>query len=105
MVGPAGWESTYIGQIKAKDFGFDGNFESVSTEASVTYAKLDAAYKAERGVIFYAYTPDWIFSAYDLRRLDEPPFDGYAQTTRRAIPCTRLTAAGSSSVRPSMPTG
>lgn len=86
LVGPAGWESTYIGQIKAKDFGFDGNFESISTEASVTYAKLDAAYKAERGVIFYAYTPDWIFSAYDLRRLDEPPFDGYAQDNKKGDP-------------------
>ncbi|MHC6226173.1 ABC transporter substrate-binding protein [Pseudomonas sp. X10] len=86
LVGPAGWESTYIGQIKAKDFGFADNFESVSTEAAVTYARLDAAYKAERGVIFYAYTPDWIFSAYDLRRLDEPPFDGYAQDNKKGDP-------------------
>lgn len=86
LVGPAGWESTYIGQIKAKDFGFDGNFESISTEAAVTYAKLDSAYKAGRGVIFYAYTPDWIFSAYDLRRLEEPPFDGYAQDNKKGDP-------------------
>lgn len=86
LVGPAGWESTYIGEIKAKDYGFDGNFESVSTEAAVTYAKLSAAYKAERGVVFYAYTPDWIFSAYDLRRLEEPPFDGYAQDNQKGDP-------------------
>jgi len=33
LVGPAGWESTYIGQIKAKDYGFADKFESVSTEA------------------------------------------------------------------------
>ncbi|KPA91215.1 MULTISPECIES: glycine betaine ABC transporter substrate-binding protein [Pseudomonas] len=86
LVGPAGWESTYIGEIKAKDFGFARNFESVSTEAAVTYARLDAAYKAGRGVVFYAYTPDWIFSAYDLRRLDEPPFDGYAQDNKKGDP-------------------
>ena len=86
LVGPAGWESTYIGQIKSKDYGFSDKFESVSTEASVTYAKLSAAYKANRGVVFYAYTPDWIFSAFDLRRLDEPAFDGYAQDNKKDDP-------------------
>ncbi|BAN49802.1 glycine betaine ABC transporter substrate-binding protein [Metapseudomonas resinovorans] len=86
LVGPAGWESTYIGEIKAKDYGFAGEFESVSTEAAVTYAKLDSAYKAGRGVVFYAYTPDWIFSTYDLRRLDEPSFDGYAQDNKKGDP-------------------
>lgn len=86
LVGPAGWESTYIGQIKAKDYGFADKFESVSTEASVTYAKLASAYKAQRGVVFYAYTPDWIFSAYDLRRLEEPAFDGYAQDNKKEDP-------------------
>jgi len=86
LVGPAGWESSYIGEIKAKDYGFSDKFESVSTEASVTYAKLAAAYKREKGVVFYAYTPDWIFSAFDLRRLDEPAFDGYAQDNKKDDP-------------------
>jgi len=86
LVGPAGWESTYIGQIKAKDYQFADKFEAVSTEASVTYSKLSAAYKAERGVVFYAYTPDWIFSAFDLRRLEEPAFDGYAQDNKKDDP-------------------
>lgn len=86
LVGPAGWESSYIGEIKAKDYGFADKFESVSTEASVTYAKLAAAYQREKGVVFYAYTPDWIFSAFDLRRLDEPAFDGYAQDNKKDDP-------------------
>lgn len=86
LVGPAGWESTYIGEVKSKDYGFADKFESVSTEASVTYAKLAAAYKGQRGVVFYAYTPDWIFSAYDLRRLEEPAFDGYAQDNKKGDP-------------------
>ena len=90
LVGPAGWESTYIGQIKAKDYGFADKFESVSTEASVTYAKLASAYKAQRGVVFYAYTPDWIFSAYDLRRLEEPAFDGYAQDNKKGDPLYKV---------------
>lgn len=86
LVGPAGWESTYIGQIKAKDYGFADKFEAISTEASVTYAKLASAYKAQRGVVFYAYTPDWVFSAFDLRRLEEPAFDGYAQENKKGDP-------------------
>jgi glycine betaine/proline transport system substrate-binding protein len=86
LVGPAGWGSTYIGQIKAKDYGFANNFDAVSTEAAATYAKLESAYRQKRGVVFYAYTPDWIFSAYDLRRLDEPAFDGYAQDDKKGDP-------------------
>jgi glycine betaine/proline transport system substrate-binding protein len=86
LVGPAGWGSTYIGEIKAKDYGFANNFDSVSTEAAATYARLEAAFRQKRGIVFYAYTPDWIFSAFDLRRLDEPAFDGYAQDDKKGDP-------------------
>lgn len=86
LVGPAGWESTYISEVKAKDYGFAPNFEIVSTEAAATYAKIDAAFKAKTGVLFYGYTPDWIFAAYDLRRLSEPAFDGYAQDNKKDDP-------------------
>lgn len=86
LVGPAGWESTYISEIKAKDYGFRPNFDIVSTEAAVTYAKVDAAFKQKIGVLFYGYTPDWVFAAYDLRRLEEPAFDGYAQDNKKGDP-------------------
>ncbi|NPD14742.1 ABC transporter substrate-binding protein [Xinfangfangia sp. D13-10-4-6] len=86
LIGPAGWESTYISQIKAKDYGFAPLFEDVSTEASVTYARIDAAFKAKTGVLFYGYTPDWIFVNYDLRLLQEPEFDGYAQDNKKDDP-------------------
>ncbi|AUT74235.1 MULTISPECIES: glycine betaine ABC transporter substrate-binding protein [Paraburkholderia] len=86
LVGPAGWGSTYIGEVKAKDYGFANSFDSVSTEAAATYARLEAAYRQNRGIVFYAYTPDWIFSAFDLRRLDEPAFDGYAQDDKKGDP-------------------
>lgn len=86
LVGPAGWESTYISEIKAKDYGFAPLFESVSTEAAATYAKIEAAFKGETGVLFYGYTPDWIFANYDLRRLAEPAFDGYAQDNKKGDP-------------------
>jgi glycine betaine/proline transport system substrate-binding protein len=86
LVGPPGWASTNIGLVKAKSYGYDSLFEPVLAEAAVTYAKLDAAYKEKRGVVFYAYTPDWIFSAYDLRELKEPPFDGYAQDSKKDNP-------------------
>jgi glycine betaine/proline transport system substrate-binding protein len=86
LVGPAGWPSTYISEIKARDYGFAPNFELVSTETAVTYAKIDAASKTRAGALFYAYTPDWIFASYDLRRLEEPAFDGYAQENKNGDP-------------------
>lgn len=86
LIGPAGWESTYISQIKAKDYGFAPLFEDISTEASATYAKIDAAFKAGTGVLFYGYKPDWIFVNYDLRLLEEPDFNGYAQDNKKDDP-------------------
>ncbi len=105
LVGPAGWESTYIGQIKAKDFGFADKFESVSTEASVTYAKLAAATRPSAAWCSTptprtGSSPPSTCAAWMNRHSTATP-----RTTRRATRCTRPMAAGNSSAPRWMPTG
>jgi glycine betaine/proline transport system substrate-binding protein len=36
-------------------------------------AQLKAAYTNEKPILFYYWTPEWLFAAYDLSPLDEPP--------------------------------
>ncbi|MBN34597.1 MAG: hypothetical protein CMM46_07430 [Rhodospirillaceae bacterium] len=72
--GAAGWQSVDYNAVKAKSMGFDEYWEPVIVEVPVFEGMLDAAYKKEEPVLFYYYTPEWIFGAYDLRALNEPAY-------------------------------
>jgi glycine betaine/proline transport system substrate-binding protein len=84
--GGPGWESTDVEQVKAKSYGYDDVFEPFIVEQWVMEAKLDAAYKRKTPVLFYFWTPEWIHTAYDLRKLEEPEFTGYAMDTKKDDP-------------------
>lgn len=72
--GAAGWQSVDYNAVKAKSMGFADYWEPVVVEVPVFEGMLDAAYKKEQPILFYYYTPEWIFGAYDLRKLDETPY-------------------------------
>ena len=72
--GAAGWQSVDYNAVKAKSMGFDQYWEPVVVEVPVFESMLDAAYQKQEPILFYFYTPEWIFGAYDLRKLSEPPF-------------------------------
>jgi glycine betaine/proline transport system substrate-binding protein len=46
-------------------------------------AKLKADYRRQRGILFNNWTPEWIHAQYDLRRLEEPPFNGFAMESKK----------------------
>jgi glycine betaine/proline transport system substrate-binding protein len=84
--GGPGWSSTNVEQVKAKSYGYDKFFEPFVVEQWVMEAKLSAAFKRKKPILFYFWTPEWIHSAYDLRRLEEPEFDGFAMTSKKDDP-------------------
>jgi glycine betaine/proline transport system substrate-binding protein len=84
--GGPGWNSTNVEQVKAKSYGYDKYFEPNIVADSMLKAKLKADYRRKRGILFYFWTPEWIHAAYDLRRLEEPPFDGYAMASKKDDP-------------------
>ncbi len=85
-VGPPGWNTVQINQLKAKSYGFDEHFEPIIISDAVFKAKLEVDIQAERPVLFYYWTPEWIHAAFDLRMLEEPPFDGYAMASMKNDP-------------------
>ena len=66
--------------------GFNQVFEPFVVEQWVMEAKLAAAYKRQKPVLFYFWTPEWIHSEFDLRLLEEPAFDGYASESKKDDP-------------------
>ena len=76
--GAVGWEATNHTEVRAKSYGFDKLFTASTVEQPVFLAQLAAAYQRKEPIVFYYWTPEWIFASYDLRMLDEPPFDGYS---------------------------
>lgn len=74
-IGPAGWASTEIGQIRAKSYGYAETFELLQIDEALGNAALDAAAKQNKPYVFYCYTPHTMFTLYDLVILDEPDYN------------------------------
>lgn len=81
--GAPGWSGVKINQVKAKGYGFDEYYTPVIISDSLVKAQLKTAYRKKKGILFYYWTPEWIHSAYDLRKLEEPTFTGYAGDSKK----------------------
>lgn len=81
--GPAGWGSTNIGLVKAKSYGFGDHIDAVVVSEAAFKAKFEADYAREKPVLFFYWTPEWLFAKYDLRQIEEPAFDGYAMESKK----------------------
>ena len=84
--GPAGWGSTNIGLVKAKSYGFDKHIDALVVNEGAFKAKFQADYARKKPVLFFYWTPEWLFAKYDLRQLEEPSFDGYAMDSKKGDP-------------------
>lgn len=76
-IGSEGWESTNRQMLRAKSYGIAANFELTTVDHAVFLAQLKAAYENRKPIVFYHWTPEWVFAAYKLTQLAEPPFDGF----------------------------
>jgi glycine betaine/proline transport system substrate-binding protein len=52
----------------------------------VFLAQLDAAITKKQPILFYYWEPEWIFAVFDLRKLEEPPFNGYTTDDYKGTP-------------------
>lgn len=72
----AGWVCEGINTKKLAVYGLAEDFTNTrggSGEALV--AAIEATLKRKRPVLFYYWGPSWLLGAYDLVKLEEPPFD------------------------------
>jgi glycine betaine/proline transport system substrate-binding protein len=84
--GPPDWNSTRIQLVKARSYGYAQHFDPLPLTDDDFTAKLRADYEEGKAALFYYWTPAWIHAALDLRRLKEPPFDGYAMPSLQSHP-------------------
>ncbi len=84
--GAPGWASTNVEKVKAKSYGYDQFFEPIEVPVAVFQAKLKTAYSRKKPILFYAWTPEWVHTIYDLVKLEEPPFNGYAMESKEDDP-------------------
>jgi len=71
--GPSSWKANEINSIKIRDYGL--NFTNLSVEQWAWLATLKAALVKKKPVIFYYWEPEWLFSEYDLVKIQEPAYE------------------------------
>ncbi|NVK40318.1 MAG: ABC transporter substrate-binding protein [Oceanospirillaceae bacterium] len=84
--GDPSWDSTKVERVKAKSFGYDEYFKALEVPDAIFKGYLKKAVRKNVGLLFYYWTPEWIFAEYDLRQLKEPAFDGYAMESKKDDP-------------------
>ncbi len=81
--GPPGWSARRHQLVKLKSYGLDGLYQPQDLTEEDFKRHVREAYKARQPVVFYFWTPDALHAGHDLRKLEEPPFDGYAMASKK----------------------
>jgi glycine betaine/proline transport system substrate-binding protein len=74
-IGAPGWASTVIERIRARSYGYDEVLDLEEYDGTVAWGALGTAVANEEPWIGFCYEPHFIFVAYDLTYLEEPPHD------------------------------
>ena len=90
--GAPGWGTTNTWMVKAKSYGFADMYKPMEVTDAAFKGQLKNAIRKQKGILFYYWSPEWIHAEYDLRLLEEPPFDGYAMDSKKGDPQYRAGA-------------
>ena len=74
-IGADGWGSTPIERIRARSYGYDETMELKIMEEEAALAEVDAAVAADKDIVFFCYTPHFMFAKNELVVLEEPAHD------------------------------
>ena len=84
--GAPGWGVTNIHTVKAKSYGFNEFYDPLVASDALMKAQLESTYARGEGMLFYYWTPEGLHLQYDLVKLKEPAFDGYAMAEMKGTP-------------------
>lgn len=84
--GAPGWNATNVELVRAKSYGYDKYFKPFIVSDAVMRAELQKAFTANKAFVLYFWEPEGIFRKFDLRKLEQPPFDGYAMDSKKTDP-------------------
>ncbi|MBJ3774111.1 ABC transporter substrate-binding protein [Acuticoccus mangrovi] len=74
-IGPASWSSARIERVRAKSYGYADTMMLLNMPEDMAMASIDAAAALGQPVVFYCYSPHYVFALHDIVRLEEPPHD------------------------------
>jgi glycine betaine/proline transport system substrate-binding protein len=72
-VGESGWMATQINKIKIRSYRL--HYQPFVVDNSIFLTFLKETMRARRPIIFYYWTPSWVFAHYDLTWIEEPTYD------------------------------
>ena len=72
--GEESWGATRLNRIKMKSYGLDGLWEPWIATNEEFKAELESATREGRPILFYHWTPEWVFSVHDLKLVEEPAY-------------------------------
>ncbi len=74
-IGAPNWASTSIQKVKARDYGYGGLFELKVMKEDLALSEIDAAAANGANMVFFCYSPHFMFAKHTIVRLEEPPYD------------------------------
>lgn len=76
--GAPGWAVTNIHTVKAKSYGLSELYDPLIASDALMKVQLESSYARGEGMLFYYWTPEALHQQYDLVKIQEPAFDGFA---------------------------
>lgn len=74
-IGAISWPSTPMWKVKMREYGMLEHWDAVTTEQWTFLALLKEKMRKKEPIIFFYWTPEWVFAKYDLTQVKEPPYD------------------------------
>lgn len=81
--GGPGWGVTNIYKVKAVSYGLEEFYDQIVASDALIKAQIGTAFQKKTGVLFYYWMPEALHQAYDLTKLEEPAFDGFAMESKK----------------------
>ncbi|MEM7693275.1 MAG: glycine betaine ABC transporter substrate-binding protein [Pseudomonadota bacterium] len=74
-IGANTWSSTRIERVRAKSYGYDETMMLLTMPEDQAMASVDVAVALGTPIVFYCYTPHYLFALHDVVPLSEPAYD------------------------------
>jgi glycine betaine/proline transport system substrate-binding protein len=84
--GAPGWNGVNIELVRAKSYGYDKTMKPFIVSDAVMRAELAKAFAQQKPFVLYFWEPEGLFEKYDLRKLEQPAFNGYAMDNKKGDP-------------------
>lgn len=84
--GAPGWNGVNLEMVRAKSFGYDKTFKPFVVSDAAMKAELAKAFANKKAFVLYFWEPEGLFKKFDLRKLEQPAFDGYAMDSKKNDP-------------------